>query len=180
MRLLHGLCRSRGDSVSYACQDQPVASEGISVIWRFAKDVFFSCVISVGLIMFAIVGLMCHVSQGSYASRPEYKIRARETMKRSMEFILSPVERPDRLVPDSVESIPVIGDASLAVANIATFTPCFWAVVAFIVIRMNRFFKIVTKERLLDHFEAKYGQFAKFTRRPPTVDRPSKENSAQR
>ncbi len=161
------------------CEGSDLFREDISVVWRLIRDLFFSCAISLALMMFAIVGLMSHASQGSYSSRPEYKIRARETTKQLMEFILSPVERPSRLVPDVLESIPLIGRASLAAANVVAFPPCFWAVAAFIGIRINRALKIVTSDKLLSYLEAKYGHLGRI-RKAPTTHRSPRPSEPKR
>jgi len=127
------------------------------MIWRLAKDLLFSALIAVLLLWTALVGLLSERSRASHAWQPESRIRARKIVKRSMEFVLRPVERPRHLVPDFVESIPAVGDASLAAARFVAFPPCFWMAVAFVGIRTNRKLKVVTSERLRDHFDAKFG-----------------------
>ena len=163
------------NSVSYACSEPHSGPEDVSVIWRFVRDIFFSCVISLTLMMGAVVGLFGHASEGSYASRPEYRTRARESVRRSMEFILSPIDRPSRLVPRYVQSIPLIGDASLAAATFIAFPPCFWVVVAFVGLRVNRALKLVTSEKLMKYFEAKYGHLGRFARNASTSKPPKHE-----
>lgn len=140
------------------------------MVWRLAKDLFFSAVISVLLLWTALIGLMDERSRPSYAWQPKSRIRARKIVKRSMEFVLWPVERPGDLVPDFVESIPAVGDAAISVVQIVMFPPCFWMAVAFVGIRASRLRKIITRESYAEQQRTKFGRLA------PTKNNGSREN----
>jgi hypothetical protein len=124
-------------------------------------------VISGALLAGAFFGMLDGRYVGSNSSQPEYRARARQSVKRGMEFILCPVKHAEHLVPELVEQVPGLGGVCLFSARIVAFPPCFWMMVVFIGIRLNRQWKVVTTEKMAAQMAARYGHLLRpFSKRP--------------